>query len=139
QGGFMKKTLVRLSIIAALASTASFAETIRAEVPFDFVVANKKMPAGGYEFQEAGSGIVFVKSFDWKKSAVIMARPVNVLKQRVEFGEGKVVFHAYGDRYFLSEIWAGGKEIGERVPTSRQERELLAAGAKQSYLAVAVR
>jgi hypothetical protein len=37
---------------------------------------------------------------------------------------GSLVFHRYGDEYFLSEIWPAGSSTGRGLPKSRAEREL---------------
>jgi hypothetical protein len=36
----------------------------------------------------------------------------------------KVVFHKYGDQYFLSQIWDGQSDIGIAFPESKREKEL---------------
>jgi hypothetical protein len=38
--------------------------------------------------------------------------------------EGVLVFHQYGDEYFLTEIWPAGGQTGRALPKSRAEREL---------------
>jgi len=133
----MKKSLVRFSIIAALATTASFAETYYAEVPFDFVLANKTMHAGQYIVKPtAGSTIITIQSADWKESAMVMG---NKLSAPAHPGEGKLVFHRYGNRYFLSEIWSRGTEGGQVLPAGSQEKELIAGKAQRFDKAVALR
>lgn len=48
----------------------------------------------------------------------------------VQFGacmssqRGKVVFHRYGNRYFLSEVWIGGESTGRVCVQSRAEKRL---------------
>ncbi len=38
--------------------------------------------------------------------------------------KAEIVFHRYGDSYFLSEVFAGGDETGRELHPSRQERIL---------------
>jgi hypothetical protein len=37
----------------------------------------------------------------------------------------KLVFHRYGDQYFLYQVWAAGATSGRQFPKSRSEREVL--------------
>jgi hypothetical protein len=49
----------------------------------------------------------------------------------------KLVFHKYGDQYFLAEIWNGQSNIGIAFPESKREKELqLASDTHQSELIV---
>ena len=41
-------------------------------------------------------------------------------------GNPRLVFHRYGSKYFLAEIWAGGGQ-GMVLPKTRQEQEYLAS------------
>jgi hypothetical protein len=50
---------------------------------------------------------------------VTLANPVEP-PRRQEIG--KLVFHRYGDRYFLSEVW--NPDRGSQLPASAQERKL---------------
>jgi hypothetical protein len=36
--------------------------------------------------------------------------------------ESTLVFHKYGDQYFLEQIWTGGEQDGTQLPESRGER-----------------
>ena len=45
--------------------------------------------------------------------------------------KGKLVFHRYGDQYFLSEVWPAGATTGRVIAKSRAESEL-EKKAKQS-------
>ncbi|MGA2236979.1 MAG: hypothetical protein ABSG23_16040 [Terriglobales bacterium] len=51
-----------------------------------------------------------------------------VLTTRVEGkpleNSGKMVFHRYGDAYFLSELWGAASGSGRKVFQSRAEKEL---------------
>ena len=52
--------------------------------------------------------------------------------------EREVVFHRYGQRYFLSEVWAPGQQTGRQLVKSAEERSVekqLAAISSKSELA----
>ena len=37
--------------------------------------------------------------------------------------QSKLVFHRYGDRYFLAQIWMAGSNSGQELPKSPRETE----------------
>jgi hypothetical protein len=52
--------------------------------------------------------------------------------------KGVLVFHKYGDRYFLREIWSAGQANGAMLGVTKAERELLqAAVPERVHVAVA--
>jgi hypothetical protein len=120
----MKKHLLRLSMIAALVAGASQAENYYAEVPFDFQVGNKTAQAGQYVVDpSANPAFVAIKSPE--EVFLVMTTIGNSLDYA---GTGKLVFHRYGNRYFLAEVWSRGGDAVRKLPVTPQERELTAQG-----------
>jgi len=120
--------IVTLSVIAAL-SIAGFAglnRNLRANIPFDFMVNGKKLPAGKYVIEEgvAASAMV-IRSFETKQAATSVTQGFQVPVG----SKPKLVFHRYGSQYFLSQVISdlGGKEL----PKSKAEREAAKAGRDQ--------
>jgi hypothetical protein len=126
KGDPMKKHLLRISMIAALVAGASQAENYYAEVPFNFQVGNKTAQAGQYVVDpSSNSAVITIRSSDNKEGFTMMTTIVNSLDYA---SAGKLVFHRYGDRYFLAEVWGRGSDAGRRLPKTSQERELMAQG-----------
>jgi ABC-type uncharacterized transport system ATPase subunit len=48
---------------------------------------------------------------------------------------GQMVFHRYGDAYFLSEVWVSANGIGRKVFQSRAEKEI---AGKRTEMKIAV-
>jgi hypothetical protein len=113
-------TAIALVAIAnfAMAGT-SFAQStgVRANVPFDFTVGNKLLPAGTYTIKEQSDHVIVIKNHDKPISAVSL---VNGDGNRSPNG-GKLKFHRYGSQYFLSEILCDQADMNLRVPTSKTE------------------
>jgi hypothetical protein len=102
---------------------ANPAKTATASIPFDFYVKGKKMPSGDYSFSESDSlrGVLWVKGTANPDVAVTFANteyPINPIKQ------AKLVFHKYGEIYFLAELW--NPILGEELVmcASRSEKEV---------------
>src|SRR5881628_2739689 len=117
----MKKQLVNvltkigfLSVMALVTAVGSaqgqsLAYTLRANIPFDFTVADKKLPAGEYSVgrarQDSGDSILLISSVDGRSSTFGSSIPVETQAPK---DEGTLVFHRYGDQYFLSQVWPAG-------------------------------
>jgi hypothetical protein len=92
-------------------------------IPFSFAAGAKTLPAGQYEVQTPRSNVVMIQSMD-SKSAMIL--PAHSAEARQMNGVTALKFNRYGDRYFLSQIWAGDI-VGKELSKSRAEREQIAA------------
>lgn len=108
---------------AAVSTRAQSAYSVRADVPFDFVVGDKTIPAGriiAHGVSSAGQGRLSITNHAQGKLALRHGRKM------VGAGisnQGKLVFHKYGDRYFLAQICMPGYEAWE-VFKSKEERSL---------------
>jgi hypothetical protein len=136
----MKK--LGITILAAAALTlplgAQVAETIRVDVPFEFVVARMMAPAGTYVFSlPAGEGMVRMQLVGTDGSFLV-TNPHSAYGPQ----KAKLVFHRYGNQYFLSQI--GTRSTSRDIPTSPQERKVeqatVAAGRQmQTEIVLATR
>ena len=133
----MKTNLLRISIVAVLAAAAVFAQSstrIQANIPFGFIVGAKAFPAGQYTVDRGpGSGVVAIKSADGKDGAMVLTMP---RYSTVTRDTGRLVFHRYGDTYFLSEVWEPGND-GHQLSPATRERELIAKLATPTNTTIA--
>jgi hypothetical protein len=132
------KSLTMLTLVVgwALAATVvsangqSRSTLARADIPFDFIVANKTLPSGKYTVTAATSNGVTVRSHDGKSSAIRLS---NLVPDNSEKRTAKMVFHRYGQQYFLAEVWSGD-DYGHKLMQCKKERilrwELAANGSK---------
>jgi hypothetical protein len=123
-----KLGLLAVMMIAAASMSAqaqSLSYKLAANIPFDFSVSGTKLPAGKYligrAIQSNGDAIVQIRSIEGHASITRLTIPRNILNPT---RQGSLVFHRYGEEYFLSEIWPAGGLTGRVLPKSRAEREL---------------
>ena len=112
--------------LALLISVPLSAQTIaKATVPFDFRVGQTQMPAGTYEISPLSHAIYIRDSktakgvlslFNWEEPSRGDSTP-------------KLVFHRYGDKYFLSQVSRGNGGAVMQLPTSKLEEEVRIAGS----------
>jgi hypothetical protein len=113
----------------ALATTvlvlSAFAQTVRPmqfKIPFDFKVGERQLAAGTYEVTAgAGSPTLCIRNLDNKSVANIMT---NAAQNSKVPEKSVLVFHKYGDTYFLNRLWLANTDAGRELPPSRLEREL---------------
>ena len=114
------------TLCAAVASAnAQLSIPIRAKIPFDFSVGDKKLAAGEYTFRRlSGSSdnrMMFVSGVD---SSAHLFQPTFGTQVLTPKNESSLVFHKYGDQYFLEQIWSIGELEGTQVSESRSERAI---------------
>jgi len=125
------KRITAIALLAtanfALAGT-SFAQSngVRANVPFDFTVGDKLLPAGTYTIKEQSDHVIMIRNHDKPIAALSL---VNGASNRSPNG-GKLKFHRYGSQYFLSEILCEQADMNLQVPTSDTERRTALQEAK---------
>ena len=137
----LKGVAMLMFVVPALTSAAVSADAqsignVVANVPFEFVVGDKTLPSGNYTIQalNASSGVV-IRSKDTQNSTVRLTNPIEPKRNNTQ---ARLIFHRYGQRYFLSEVWSGGDNVGRRLLRSQQERSIereLAAISSRKTLA----
>jgi hypothetical protein len=120
--------------LLTLAVTVSSAEMFRANIPFDFAAASSTMLAGEYTAQTSGSTDQMLQMCSVKSVQCVFLAASQVAT-RADNTQVKLVFHRYGDQYFLSEIWS--PYLVRTLPESRSERELAKAGSEPVVAVIA--
>jgi hypothetical protein len=127
----MKKQIlsavVTFSVIVTLsiAGFAGLGGNLESNIPFDFMVNGKKLPAGKYIVETGSQTTMAIRSFETKQGAVSIAQPFQVRAG----GKPQLIFHRYGNQYFLVKVLSdtGGREL----PRTKAEREAAKAGRDQ--------
>jgi hypothetical protein len=122
------KAIALLAIANFAMAGTSFAQSngVRANVPFDFTVGNKLLPAGTYTIKEQSDHVIVIQNHD---KPIAMLSLVNGDSNRSPNG-GKLKFHRYGSQYFLSEILCDQANMNLQVPTSKTEKTTALQEAK---------
>ena len=125
----MLKGIAMVSLIVALAVATAAANTnapagkrVVADVPFEFNVGYKTMAAGEYRIQIVNSAndALLIQSADGKSSALRLSEATNRMKDKTH---ARLVFHRYGERYFLAEVWSG-TDTGRQLLKSEEEKAI---------------
>ena len=98
--------------------------SIRVQIPFDFTVRGRTLPAGEYEVRRINDepiGLLLSNMHDKHDNVVFETEPKI---ERSTPRRDELIFTRYGDSYFLSEIETAGEQTGEELSPSHREREL---------------
>lgn len=123
----MKNFLTNLMTAAALLCTLGGAleaqsYQVTAKVPFEWQANGHQFSAGNYVIvKEDSSPVIGMRDMKDNKGAFLMTIDATGKNSRP-----RLVFHRYGNQYFLAEVWAPGA-IGSKLHVSSAERETIAS------------
>jgi hypothetical protein len=132
----MKKTFLRITGMLGLAFLAA-TQTVRAQepvlvnIPFEFTAGRMALPAGEYRIQKPAvhSTMLLIQRTDQSAAAIV---PSIAAQENAPQTQSKLVFHRYGNRYFLSKVWIAGYSQGRELPQSNNEKEQALAASNET-------
>jgi hypothetical protein len=129
------------SMAVAAQAQASGRSQLIANIPFQFNVGNKILPAGEYAITQVNpasdNAILQLRSKDGRASAMMqMASVIGKTREGAQ-----LTFHRYGNQYFFAQAWVDS--TGLQAPKSRaermNERELAGTGVRTETVALTSR
>jgi len=116
--------LVAAAFVLLGTMTASAQKTeFNANVPFDFIVNGSTFPAGEYTFQsvDVPGKVLSIRGVNSQTQGIIVS---NEKRSSEPSQQTQLVFHRYGNQYFLAEVWLQGNDMGRTVPECPLEKEV---------------
>ena len=104
--------------VLPVAAGAAAGERLIANIPFDFSMAGKTLPAGQYEVTELRPSVLMLRN-QTKTDSVAIVVVIEDSSNRVD--KPRLDFHRYGQSYFLAGVYTN--TIGIDVAESHAERE----------------
>jgi len=139
----MKKQSYTILVITALlvivftSAQAQSDRLIAANVPFNFVIKDRALPAGEYLFalvQIGGSDAVKIQSADGHITAFV---PTRSAREKVSRTEPTLVFNRYADQYFLSQVYGLEESTTLHLAKPRAEEQLAKRATERSNVSIA--
>jgi hypothetical protein len=92
-------------------------------VPFGFIVNRATLPAGEYlmESVDDAGKVLAIRDLDTNTAKLVI---FNSCRSSKTESQTKLIFHRYGDRYFLNQIWVEGNSSGHELSPSPREKEV---------------
>ncbi|MCG3163940.1 MAG: hypothetical protein JMDDDDMK_05399 [Acidobacteria bacterium] len=123
--------IVALSFAVSLVAPAlayPFTVRIRAEIPFDFMVGSKRLPKGEYLIESLNdTGTLTIRNAKKGKAVNFMT----IRGKMMEKPKSKLVFHRYGDQYFLARVWDGTSDTVLKLDKSKAEKRAAKLAKKE--------
>jgi hypothetical protein len=123
-------------LLFATAAVNAQGVSLRANIPFNFVVGNQALPAGQYVVQPGTAGsseILTVRSWNNGKAASALTYACG---GRSPAEKSELVFHRIGNAYFLSQIQVEGLSQGRQLIKNHTEAEAEAASNQEAKTVV---
>lgn len=119
----LRSVLFVLAVLMLATAARAQQQTVKADVPFDFVVGNRAYPAGEYTLKSAleNSGILRLENIQESTGSFV---PSTKCENRVPSKSTKLVFRVMAGRYFLYQVWTEGSLTGRELPKGRIETQL---------------
>ena len=124
--------LAILLLATGLSSAQIGRQPVKANIPFDFMAGKTSLPAGEYTVAALSDMGPLSVSADGAGRAMVNSHAVQI---SAPSEQTKLIFHRYGDQYFLYQVWIQGENRGRELPQSKLEKEL-ASNIRFSSIAV---
>jgi hypothetical protein len=112
--------LAASAVLGLFVGAQSNAQLLRMDIPFAFHVRESTMPAGEYEVRvDVAKRQVFVSAVTGLAMTQFMAMPAKGQRE----GDASVVFHKFGNSYFLDEVRTGTLPYALASPAGKKQRE----------------
>jgi hypothetical protein len=125
------KLFAPVAFAAVLGVAPAFAQTpttIKSDIPFDFSVRGKVLPAGQYMITErTASSAILIRNTNGEESVFVLA---GLTSKKAGDEDTTVTFHVVGDHYYLAGFKVAGDTYGRELVKSAAERETESAGLR---------
>ena len=124
KGLTMLMMIVGLALATAAVANGPANDRVIANVPFDFIAGSKECQSGKYDVRVINDvDLMAIRSADRGNEVLAFAHPSNGGLDAQTLN-AKLVFHRYGNTYFLSQVWLAGENTGRELSKSRRERAI---------------
>ncbi len=119
----LRSAVCGLGLLLVVSAAQAQETGVKADIPFDFVVGNQRLPAGEYTVVNQGpvNQAILIRSDEGKTAIFALTQPCSSFNPSAKT---RLVFHTMAGRYFLYQIWVQGNDAGRQLPKSKAEVEL---------------
>ena len=98
--------------------TTSITGAVQVSIPFQFSADGVTLDAGTYSVAMTNERGLVIQNVSGKQSIVVLT---NAVESGSPVISPKLVFHKYGDQYFLTQTWLGRSDTGRQLFASSEE------------------
>lgn len=114
-------SIVFCAVASLVTAGTGLAQTysVQANVPFNFAVGRTWLPAGSYIISQVSPQEITIEDGATRRQvALSYIQPGDPSSD----ARGELVFHKYGERYFLNEVLCPAAAMSASLPTSKLEK-----------------
>jgi hypothetical protein len=132
------RSALAASVLVVAPAVATRAETadVKCQIPFAFIVHGTTLPPGLYHASiDVGEGLLTIRG----GHGSVFTTVNNMQSDRVT--DMELVFHRYGEQYYLREVWLGegaGRELVGNRPKSESAKTAESGAPAPTYERVVV-
>ena len=133
----LRSVVLALGLLLVVSAAHAQSGAVAVSIPFNFVVGNELYPAGNYLMSTWGvvRESILIQNRDELRYRMI---PTHTC-QKLERAEKTVlIFHRYGDQYFLEQVWLKGNTIGRQFFKGNLETQLAKDHSGATVTSVAI-
>ena len=120
-----RNSLIFAAALALVVTTVASAQStkLKVTVPFGFIVNRANLPAGQYLLQsmDVEGKVIAIRNLETNSTNLVI---FNSCISLASVKQTELVFHRYGERYFLNQIWVQGNSSGHELSPSPREKEV---------------
>ena len=126
----IERAIALAALILLVTVSSAYAQTDRqtlVNIPFNFTVGEKAMPAGKYLIRrnrKDSDTVWVIQNKQSGEAALLLTRSVRSTETQES---AKFVFRKYDDVYILAQFWAAGTNSGREIQVTDRERALAKA------------
>jgi hypothetical protein len=122
------KTVITLALVLLALATANAQKTsATVDIPFAFTVDDVRMPAGDYIISSPSERVVTIQVAGGTLAKTALTNNGSSAKSD---GRAKLVFHKYGNAYFLAAAWLPNSDHAREFYASTSEIQLARNGGQ---------
>jgi hypothetical protein len=134
----MKSVRYALITLLALLTLSAAAQRVQHpgtwfKVPFSFTVGEQTLPAGDYLVEGLAWNAVAFHPADGKSGLIVLAQSA----PRTQEITAKLVFHRYGDHYYLASAELPNMDYARAFPTAKSESRIAKSQPHQEKVEIA--
>jgi hypothetical protein len=112
--------IVAAGLISAGSALAQQTHQVAANIPFNFTLNGRSLPAGHYTIGTESNSPTVLRIEDRDDSVYVMTMALPDSSEQQ--ADNTVLFHKYGNQYFLSSVRVSGSSMNCHLQTTKQEK-----------------
>ncbi len=133
--GFCIVALLLSGLMIGVSNAQQTRPLMYVDIPFDFFVGQKSLPAGNYTvLGDGGCAVIWIRGTQTGAVANTLTIPY---REKAPAKSNVLTFHRINDTYFLAKVTVAGSDTAGDLRKTNRERELESIAANRSVTRIA--